>query len=72
MKVTFDDTEHNIEKNEELTHEVQTDSELKDLIVNYVDTNYLSVVVADKFSNVPVADTSHCNIACVVGPPVLS
>ena len=38
MKVTFDDTEHNIEKNEELTNEVQTDSELKDMIVNYVGT----------------------------------
>ena len=38
MKVTFDDTEHDIEKNEELTNEVQTDSELKDIIVNYVGT----------------------------------
>jgi len=38
MKVTFDDTAHDIEKNEELTKEVQTDSELKDLIVNYVGT----------------------------------
>ena len=38
MKVTFDDTEHDIEKNEELTNEVQTGSELKDIIVNYVGT----------------------------------
>ena len=38
MKVTFEDTENNIEKNEDLTNEVQADSELKDLIVNYVVT----------------------------------
>ena len=38
MKVTFDDTENNLEKNENLTNEVQADSELKDLIVNYVGT----------------------------------
>ena len=38
MKVTFDDTVHDIEKNEELTKEVETDSELKDMIVNYVGT----------------------------------
>jgi hypothetical protein len=38
MKVTFDDTEHDIEKNEDLTKEVQPDSELKNLIVNYVGT----------------------------------
>ena len=38
MKVTFEDTENNIEKNEDLTNEVQADSELKDLIVNYVGT----------------------------------
>ena len=38
MKVTFDDTGHDIEKNEELTNEVQADSDLKDIIVNYVGT----------------------------------
>ena len=38
MKVTFDDTEHDIEKNEELTKEVKTNSELKDIIVNYIGT----------------------------------
>ena len=38
MKVTFEDTQHDIEKNEDLVKEVQPDSELKDLIVNYVGT----------------------------------
>ena len=38
MKVTFEDTQHDIEKNEDLVKEVQPDSELKGLIVNYVGT----------------------------------
>lgn len=38
MKVTFDDKETEIEKNEDLTKEVQSDSELKEMIVNYVGT----------------------------------
>ncbi len=38
MEVNFDDNQHPIEINEDLTKEVQTNSELKDLIVNYVGT----------------------------------
>lgn len=38
MEVNFDDNQHPVEINEDLTKEVQTDSELKDLIVNYVGT----------------------------------
>jgi len=38
MKVTFDDKETEVEKNEDLTKEVQSDSELKEMIVNYVGT----------------------------------
>ena len=38
MKVTFDDTDNNVEQNETLTEEVNTNSELKDIIVNYVGT----------------------------------
>ena len=38
MEVNFDDNQHPVEINEDLTKEVQTNSELKDLIVNYVGT----------------------------------
>tara|TARA_R110001583_G_scaffold27772_4_gene98963 strand:- start:1171 stop:1476 length:306 start_codon:yes stop_codon:yes gene_type:complete len=38
MKVTFNDTGHDVEKNEDLTKEVQSNSELKGMIVNYVGT----------------------------------
>ena len=38
MEVNFDDNQHSAEMNEDLTKEVQTNSELKDLIVNYVGT----------------------------------
>ena len=38
MQVNFDDDQHPAEINEELENEVQTDSELKELIVNYVGT----------------------------------
>ena len=38
MEVNFDDEQHPVEINEDLTKEVQTNSELKDLIVNYVGT----------------------------------
>lgn len=38
MEVNFDDKQHPAEINEDLTKEVQTNSELKDLIVNYVGT----------------------------------
>ena len=38
MQVNFDDNQHPAEINEDLENEVQTDSELKELIVNYVGT----------------------------------
>ena len=38
MQVNFDDDQHPAEINEDLENEVQTDSELKELIVNYVGT----------------------------------
>jgi|TARA_R110000744_G_scaffold9019_2_gene29333 hypothetical protein len=38
MKVNFDDGQNPAEMNKDLTKEVETDSELKGLIVNYVGT----------------------------------
>ena len=38
MQVNFDDDQYPAEINEELENEVQTDSQLKELIVNYVGT----------------------------------
>jgi len=38
MKVNFDDEQHSAEINEDLVKNIQADSELKGLIVNYVGT----------------------------------
>ena len=38
MQVNFDDDQHPAEINEDLENEVQSDSDLKELIVNYVGT----------------------------------
>ena len=50
MQVNFDDDQHPAEINEELENQVQTDSELKELIVNYVGTKRAQKMMRSPYS----------------------